>query len=155
MCAAFTLKCLAYEVYVLGSNEQSYLLFSSLLIHQQHAYSPADSPPHEQLDGRARRQQLGIISFFLSFIASNWTKTTKIVCDPATRPHNHKSPISATFRPHSRALQFQYFITAVECYRNSLESDRAPFTVPSTVLHRDRASRSNGTILPLSEKQSV
>ena len=79
MCAAFTLKCLAYEVYVLGSNEQSYLsslLFSFPLIHQPHAFSP-DWPPGGPASripmmmmgppARARPQRRGIISFILSF----------------------------------------------------------------------------------------
>ena len=108
-------------------------------------------------DGPAHRRQCDITSFILSSIilASNRTKTTKIVCDtlnPATNPNIRNL---SSFRPHSRALQFQYFITAVECYRNSLESDRAPLiTAPLPVLHRDHAWRSNGTSLPLSGKRS-
>ena len=163
MCAAFTLKCLAYEVYVLGSNEQSYLsslLFSShpptTCIFAGLAARRTRIPDPDDDDGPARPRPSATTrhNFFHSlFLLSRQTglKQQRLCATPPTTKSQYPQ---ASFRPHSRALQFQYFITAVECYRNSLESDRAPFafTAPSTVLHRDRASRSNGTIPPLSGK---
>ena len=88
-----------------------------------------------------------LYSLFLLFLRQTGLKQQRLCATPPIPPQNPNIRNLSLFRPHSRALQFQDFITAVECYRNSLESDRTPFTAPSTVLHRDRASRSNGTNL--------